>query len=327
LTVPGESAFVFNIVWTGRVFPWLQYLVASQIDRCDARFRFVANGCPPDQLDLMERFAGRSRGRVVEVLEASATMERHGTALDRTLLTRDDGDYFCFIDPDIAATGPFLGDFVEALESGCSAVTSGKGVWNDDVTVPPGHLGVPGECFYSPDGFLFGSPHFAIYRKGPLLETIERWGVGFGSAGPDIPDDAKERLEAAGHHYWLYDTGKIVNILLQDGGGTLCHFEHAALLHIGGMSHYLSPPEYEGDVDAANAEPDRTKWPWPAERLAVARYTASLLRDLAARRPEPPMPQGLDDALQQKLATVREAIVEVVGTYSPFVREAGTAVW
>ena len=43
-----EADLVFNVVWTGTVFPFLQYFVASQIAQSEARFRFVANGCPPD---------------------------------------------------------------------------------------------------------------------------------------------------------------------------------------------------------------------------------------------------------------------------------------
>ena len=238
-----EPAFVFNVVWTGSVFPYLRHFVASQLRHSGARFRFVANGCPPDQVRLMERFAAAEHGRVIEVFVSSTTMERHGAALDAVLEARDDGEFFCFVDPDILAERPYLPEFADALDEGCAAVTSGRGVWTDDVIVPAGHPGVPGECFYSQDGYLFGSPHFAMYRRAPLQETISRWGAGFGSAGADLTQDAKDAMAAAGHRYWIYDTGKIVNILLQEDGHRLCHFEHPALLHIGGMSHYLSPPD------------------------------------------------------------------------------------
>jgi hypothetical protein len=312
---PPESDFVFNVVWTGSVFPYLRYFVASQMRHSDARFRFVANGCPPDQVGLMEEFAGVHADRIVEVFVASTSMERHGAALDTVFEARDDGDFFCFVDPDILAQRPFVRDFGHALDHGCASVTSGKGIWTDDVTVPAGHRGVPGEYFYSPDGYLFGSPHFAMYRTTPLRATMARWGAGFGSAGGgDLPRRAKDVLAAAGHEYWLYDTGKIVNILLQEDGNRLCHFEHPALLHIGGMSHYLSPPEKHGEVLAADEEPDQ-RWPWPPARLAVARYTASLLRSLCDRQPLPEAPSGLDPDLAGRLDRVRGALVDLVQGY------------
>ncbi len=57
-----EDTFVFNIVWTGRVFAYLRYFVASQIAHTDARFRFVVNGCPADQVLLIQKFRDRLSG-------------------------------------------------------------------------------------------------------------------------------------------------------------------------------------------------------------------------------------------------------------------------
>jgi hypothetical protein len=309
---PPESAFIFNIVWTGSVFPYLHHFVGSQMRQSDALFRFVANGCPPDQVRLMERFAAAHADRVIEVVVTSESMERHGTALDTVLSTRNDGDHFCFVDPDIIAEAPFLGPFAAALDDGCAGVTSGKGIWTDEVAVPPGHPGIPGECFYSADGYLYGSPHFAMYRAAPLRATMARWEVGFGSGGGrEVPERTRDALAAAGHAYWLYDTGKMVNILLQEDGNRLCHFEHAALLHVGGLSHYLSPPEKEGEALAADDEPDQ-RWPWPPARLAVASHTASLLRALCEARPVPEAPSGLEPDLGARLDRVRRALVTLI---------------
>ena len=62
-----DRDFVFNIVWTGSVFPYLSHLVATQLAHSDARFRFVLNACAPGQAELMEAFAGAHPGRVVEI--------------------------------------------------------------------------------------------------------------------------------------------------------------------------------------------------------------------------------------------------------------------
>lgn len=317
---PADRSFVFNIVWTGSVFAYLRYFVASQIAQSDARFRFLGNGCPPEQLRMMERFAERQPDRVVEVLETSPEMVNHGAALDRARELRDDGDFFCFVDPDILARGPFVGAFAEALDGGCAAVTSGRGIWIDDDRVPPGHPGVSGEYFYSQDGFLFGSPHFAMYRRAPLDATVERWGVTFVSAGNDLSDAAKEQLRVDGHDYFIFDTGKLVNIFLQVDGNRLCHFEHPQLMHIGGVSHYLAPSGYQtpigtSDPQGEEPEPNWQTWRGMTSRFEVARYTARVLRDLSDGNPAPAVPDGLDPSITERLVPVRAALIELVERY------------
>src|SRR5437016_2019816 len=101
---PRDDELVFNVVWTGTVFTYLRYFVASQLAQSAARFRLIANGCPPEQVDLLERFAARHPDRVVDVIDISSdTIIAHGVALDRVRALRDDGAYFCLIDPDIKA--------------------------------------------------------------------------------------------------------------------------------------------------------------------------------------------------------------------------------
>jgi hypothetical protein len=313
MTVPDDDAFVFNIVWTGAVFTHLRYFVASQIAHSGARFRFVGNGCEPGQLEMMEEFATRYPDRVVEVLETSADMGAHGVALDAVLECRDDGDYFCMIDPDILARGPFVQSFAERLDD-CIGVTSGRGVWRDDDLVPEGQMGVSGEFFYSQDGYLFGSPHFAMYNRAPLAETMERWGVGFKSAGPDLSDAARAKVEAAGHKYWLYDTGKLVNVLLQEDGNTLCHFENPNLMHIGGLSHYLYPPE---ELLRRQGKTFNEAWTkWDPSRFEVAQFTGTVLSELCAHRPAPEIPDGLEPSMADRLSMVRNELVELIATYA-----------
>ena len=316
MTAAPEDAFVFNIVWTGRVFPFLRYFVASQLAQSTARFRFVVNGCPPEQIALMEGFAERYPDRVEEVLVVCEGMERHGIALDITLRDRDDGDYFCFIDPDIIALGPFVESFAARLGAGAAGVTSGRGIWRDDDVLPPDQAGVSGEYFYAPDGFLFGSPHFAMYRRDQLIETRDRWDVGFGFAGPDLSDAAVARLEATGRKYLVYDTGKLMNIFLQDDGGVLEHFEHPNLLHIGGMSHYLSPPDGGGGADG-DWIPGEETWPWPVTRLEVARFAAAVLRAVSVGAAAPLVPAAVDPGIAPRLERVRRELIALVETYQP----------
>lgn len=320
VVVPAERSLVFNIVWTGTVFTYLRWFVASQLAESEARFRFVVNGCPPEQVAAMEEFAAAYPDRVVEVLETSPKMLAHGVALDAVRACRDDGEHFCFIDPDILAQGPFLRPFLEALATTCDGVTSGRGVWRDDDLVPPGHPGVSGEYFYSQDGYLFGSPHFAMYRRAPLDETCARWGVGLGSAGPDCSDETRARLVAAGHEYLIYDTGKIVNILFQEDGNVLDHFEHPELMHIGGLSHYLSPTKMVKGEGSDELEPDWRRWRGMASRFEVAHFTATVLKDLCAGESPPEVPPGLEPSMSERLGRVREALVTIFERHGPHAR-------
>jgi hypothetical protein len=310
--IPDES-FVFNLVWTGTVFPYLKYFVASQIEQSDARFRFIANGCPPDQIGLMEDFARRRSDRVVEVVTVSPdAMVAHGVCLDEIFDTRDEGDYFCFADTDILATGPWVADLAELLEQN-AAVTSGKEVWSDDNLVPVDHPGVAGEHFFARNGFVFGSPHLALYRRDAVADTRARWNVGFRSAGPELDERTKARLADFGHEYLIYDTAKIVNALLQADGHTLVHRDLPQLMHIGGLAHYLAPPAYLLD-----GRPDWVAYRNMDARAQVTGFTASILKDLVEGRPAGPVPEGLEPAMEAKLGDVRAALVELVDTYRSY---------
>lgn len=314
MTVPNESDLVFNIVWTGQVFAYLRLFAASQLEHSSARFRFVANGCPPDQIELMERFRSQWPGRVVEVLDVSPElMIAHGVALDRVRAIRDDGDHFCLIDPDIKANAPFVPIFAELLDDH-AAVTSGVEVWSDSNVIPENHPGVAGEFFYDRNGFVFGSPHLALYRRAELDDTTRRWGVGLGSAGPELRDDTKAKLATMGHEYLVYDTGKIVNALLQGDGHELVHRDLPQLVHIGGLAHYLSPPAYR-TTDEGAVEPDWTRYEIMAARHEVARYTARTLQACCAGEPAPELPVGLEPGMTHRLELVRREIIDLVERY------------
>jgi hypothetical protein len=309
--IPDET-FVFNIVLTGKNFAYLRYFIASQIAHSSSRFRLIGNGCGPEELESMEAFRRVFPERVVEVFVAYEEIQAHGVALDRVRAHRDDGEFFALADPDIMATGLYVADFAERLAYGATGVGSGRGIWRDDSYLPEGDLGVSGEHFYRLDGFLFGSPHFALYRRAAVEETAARWGVGFGSAGGwTIPESARAVLHDAGFDYLIYDTAKVMNIFLQHDGNRLEHFEHRHLLHIGGMSHFLTQPDLPG------GSIDDPVWPWPVTRLEVARYCAAVLASLGDGRPAPAVPAEVEPAIAARLARVRDSLVELVGTYRP----------
>lgn len=313
MTRPAEADLVFNVVWTGTVFTYLRHFVSSQMAHCGARYRHVANGCPPDQVAMLRADAAARPDRVLEVLDVSDTMVAHGVALDRVRAQRDDGPWFCLIDPDIKANAPFIPTFADLLAAGAAAVTSGKEVWSNDNLVPVGHPGVAGEFFFDRNGFVFGSPHLAIYDRAALDDTTSRWGVGLGSAGPDLSDAAKARLAELGHEYLVYDTGKIVNALLQADGHRLVHRDLPQLVHIGGLSHYLSPTEWV-TLDDGEQAPEWVRWGL-TDRYHVSRFTALTLRRLFEGGEVPAIPEGVEPTMAAKLAVVQQEMADLFATY------------
>lgn len=323
-----EGDVVFNIVWTGRSFEHLQIFFLSLMHQSGARFRFVANACPPDQVAAMERMAERLPDRVVGVVEVSPhVMLSHGASLDKVLAAHDDGELFCFIDADILASGPYLPEFLEVLGRH-EAVTSGRELWSTSNVRPAEHLGVNGEFFFDQDGFVFGSPHMALYHRSAVLETAERWGIGFGSAGQDMSDDVRRRLADLGRGYWIFDTAKVMNILLQGDGFSLVHLEHPELQHIGGVSHFLAPPRpvtEDGRPRPARwgETPDWGGWKGMAARYSVAQHTAGVLLACAAGEPLPPLPEDLDPSILGRLERVRVAMEELVSRHSSDMETVG----
>lgn len=311
-----EEDVVWNVVWTGDVFDRLGYFVASQIAQSRSRFRFVANGCPPVEVEKMEAFRAAHPDRVVEVLPVYDEMQAHGVALDAVRRLRDDGPWFAMIDPDIKATAPFVDDLFARMPA-VGAVTSGKEIWSRDSLLPENHPGLAGEFFFHSNGTVFGSPHLALYPRAVLEETCERWGIGIGSGGPELRDDAKDRIAEMGWNFLVYDTGKILNLLLQADGCELVHHDLDQLVHIGGLSHYLFPSGYFTDEDGT-VEVDWARWgDIVAPRLEVARFAGRLLSALVDGAEPPPVPDVDDDHLQKVLPMVRDEIVDLVERYRP----------
>lgn len=311
---------VFNVVWTGETFTHLQVFAASVLAHSTVRLRFVGNQCPPAQLDAMERFAAAHPGRVVEVFDLGTTrMVRHGDALDAVRRVRDDGEFFGLLDPDILARGPFLDRFT-ALAADHDIVTSGREVWTESNVRADDQLGINGEVFFDTDGYVFGSPHFSIYRRAALDEVTERWNVGFATAGDaEFSPEVGRRLEELGRRFWIYDTGKIVNILMQGDGHPIVHEESPDLIHIGGVAHFLAPPmtpEGEEPVVGENV-PDWYRWDGMAARYAVAQHVAGVIEATIAGRVPDPLPDGLPGEVHERLAALAGAVEAVAREHGP----------
>jgi hypothetical protein len=215
-----------------------------------------------------------------------------------------------------------------ALMANADAVTSGSEVWTDSNVLPDGDIGLGGRHFYAEDGYVFGSPHVAIYRRDLLRDTLDKWGIDLHCGGEsEMSPETWAQVKALGRDFMAYDTAKVANILFQGEGHTLVHEEHDALVHIGGLSHYLAPPQFDFANEATSGEfegePLWVKFQGVELRAAVARLTAEMLKDLAVGAPTASIPEGLEEGTRAKLELVQREVTTMVHNARPWLELTG----
>jgi len=307
---PADARFVFNVVMTPGTFRYLRLFTRSLIVHSNVGIRIAANGCPADELQLMRAFASEQDGRV-DVFELSGPrMVPHGAALDELFAAHDDGDYFCFVDSDVKAKRPFMTTFLELLER-VDVVTSGNVAWSDDSILPPETPDLVGRHAVGHDGFVYGSSYLAIYGRSQIERIRESWDVTFRAYAFDaLAPSVQRRLAEMGREFRLYDTAKVFNILLQGDGFVLTHVDNPALVHVGGISQYLSDP---GVLGRASDPPV----PWFAasgtgrERWDFARWAAATLRSIVDGEPAPELPE--EPAQRRRATELQGELLDLAG--------------
>ncbi len=311
-----EAEFVFNIVNTPGTFRYLQLFTRSLLANSGVRLRLVANGCSNDELQSMHDFASSASDRVEVLRLASDTMMPHGAALDEIYAARNDGEYFCFVDSDVKAREPFMTMFIELLTR-FDVVTSCNVAWSDDSILPPGSPDLVGRHAVGHDGFVYGSSYLAMYKRAAVERVRSRWGITFRSHAYEKLDAAVQRqLTDMGRTFGLYDTAKVLNILLQGEGFGLAHTDNPALLHVGGISQYLSDPTVRR-LAPDSAAGDDAVVPWHSQsgaardRWDFARWAAATLRSLVDGDPPPDLPT--DTQQRDRATAVRRELVDLAG--------------
>jgi hypothetical protein len=312
----GESDFVLNVVITPGTFRYLRLFTRSLLAQSELRVRLASNGCPPGELQLMRQFAA-DHGARVEALElTSPTMVPHGVALDEIFAARDDGEYFSFVDSDVKAKRPFMQMFLAEL-SRVDVVTSCSVAWSDDSILPAGAVDLAGRHAVGPDGFVYGSSYLAIYRRAVAERVRNSWGVTFRTYAHDkLAPRVQRRLVEMGRQFRLYDTAKVLNILLQGDGFGLTHVDNPALVHVGGISQYLSDPSVLGR-DSGSLASDDVSVPWFAasgsgrQRWDFAQWAAATLRSIVDGESPPELPD--DPAQRQRAIEVRGELLDLAG--------------
>ncbi len=323
---------IFNIIYTPGTVHYLTFFVYSLLRWSDCSFRLVANGCSPEEEYALRDFCQQDVRLEFYRLPTKQVLE-HGLALNH-LQSLTQSAEFCFMDSDIYATGEFISQFLP-LRTDHAAVFSCSPVWckaEDSVQRADNPI-IAGEFNCTDNGRCLGNTYFAIYENALLTSFRQKHGIGFDRlTWQQLPRRLQQPLRA--HHLQkeYYDTGKVLNLLLQDEGHQLIVREIETLQHLGGVS--IVPIQRR---DAAKQQ----QQPWPQtlgqkllratairlrriwqpgyyhftfskRRAAYKIYFHDLLVALHEHKTPPPLPQIDDPTVEARVEIVRQQIIQLL---------------
>ena len=233
----GNDAITFNVVFTPGTPARLLPFALSLLQGKGVRIRLVANGCGPDEIDLL-RAAAQAHERISPHVLPSSHPVEHGLALNRLFEAFPSEPYFAFADSDVIASGDFMGG-LWPMAPGQAAVSAAAPVWatDADAVVPPRWPVLSGRLRVLPDGTPAGTTYLAIYERAATEPLWRRAPKGFGVHHRHrIPRGLREQLAARGWNYRILDTCRLVNLQLLLAGFTLEDREIPELHHVGGFS-------------------------------------------------------------------------------------------
>lgn len=235
----------FNIIFVRDTVRYLRLAVLSLLAHSPYRYRLIANGLKRDELAVLEEFCGLSARLELYAYPTVATVP-HGTLLT-LLAAREQGEYFCFMDPDIFASAPFQEE-LEAQLAECDIFSS---CYHLGLDVRERLVGFQGRCLETPTGLPLATTFFSVYRNEPLRRLTQESGVGFERCsyaqhyGAGV-QEALARLGLAGVR--RCDTGKLLNLVAHSYKLRFNYRELAGLTHIGGVADCLMNPSWRASV-------------------------------------------------------------------------------
>lgn len=235
----------FHIVFTPGTVKYLRLFTISLLKWLPCSLRLVPNGCAPEEVRMLHEVCRRHAQAEVVRLPWDR-MRGHQIVLNY-LHQQNPSEYFGFMDSDILATGDFLSELFPLLEK-YGAVFSGLPFWRKDEHYAwPWHRRmrfIQGEHLYTTDGRLLGCAYFAMYHQAMLTEFMKATDITFKAYDwHKLPLHHQERLRRLGLKARGYDTGKVLNIFLQDRGEQFIYRDSPDLHHIGGFSYFTLPRE------------------------------------------------------------------------------------
>lgn len=242
-----SGAICFNIIYTPGTVKYLRLFVLSLLKWSPCSFRLVANGCSPEEKGLLKSLCLLNPRLQFLALPFAGIVE-HSQAL-AYLQSIEETDYFAYIDSDVLARGDFEAEIAPHLATH-SAVFSAPPIWisRKDTILPDGYQIVAGRYAQTETGLCLGSTSFGVYDNHVLSQFTQDSGVKFERyLWKEIPPPHQARLARLGMKKAQYDTGKVLNLLLQEQGQQFYYLPGETLIHLGGVSAHLKLALERGD--------------------------------------------------------------------------------
>ena len=324
----------FNVLFIPGSVARLLPFALSLLQGSGARIRVVANGCRPDEVDLM-RAATRVDERVSHHVLPQRGPIPHGQALNHLFEVFDE-PYFAIADSDVIAAGDFM-DSLAPIPPG-TALFSGTPVWatDDEAVCPPGARFLTGRQRVLHDGTPVGSSYVAIYERAAIEPLWRQAPRGFGATFHySLPRPMRDSLSARGWRFQIVDSCRLVNLLLLVNGSRLENRPVPELHHLGGYSgrafkssrvRLRSLLRSRDDrwlqriVESAlltlharlRRDPERSRM--DERRRIVLPYVDAVLDAILADRPRPPAPRTDSADVDRRVAALGSALE---GHYRP----------
>ena len=330
------AQLTFHIIYTPGTVRYLLPFVTTLLRWSDCTFRLIANGCAEAEQKQLQDFC-HGRRRLEYLALPTPTMYRHGAALNE-LQRRNQSPYFCFMDSDILACGDFMATFAGSLGR-YAGIFSGIPLHctEDDLMSRAEWSNVWGEQVLNPGGPIPGGSYFAIYDQRLITQLMRNTKVDFSAVRwPNLPSPVRRKLTAIGFEKAAYDTGKVLNLLLQAEDHKVIFQHSAQLQHIGGISLWATPAIRRGWLPPSPAPlltrlqrrikrllglPVVSQNPFPKmppthltgemRKRAVSGYFGELLHALVEQHPLPPRLQVQEPEVNKQIAEVTRSIVEL----------------
>ncbi len=235
------------IIYTPNSVKYLIHFLPSLLKYSTYKFCLVSNGCALKERAILQKTAASSE-RISYYCYPTNQMQIHGKVLTH-LQARCQEEYFCFMDSDIFATAP-LPDLKKIMErEQLTGLFSAMPIWvkRSEYIFKPHFQQMLGTFNQMQNGTCIGSTYFAIYKNAALNEIIQHYGVCFDEcARSSLPIDIQAELHRLGYHQTTFDTGKVINLLLNKHKFALKNIEIDELCHIGGTSYETTYQQNEG---------------------------------------------------------------------------------
>jgi hypothetical protein len=334
----------FNIIYTPGTVRYLTPFVTTLLKWSDCRYRLVANGCSSEECQLLEKVAVLD-DRLELLIMPEQRMVPHGETLD-FLHERTDSDWFCFMDSDILAVGPFLDDFGDDLQN-ADVFSSCLPLWHNDkdITIPKSFRHMHGIHAYTDTGMTIACDYFVIYNNKVFMEARKATGVGLAvCAWDDLVAPNQAVLRNLGQEKSDYDSGKVLTLLMVDRGARVRYKQSDNLKHIGGFTEVGAirgamlytrgrldnlASRLPGVLGSAMLHIADACYAWQRgkrensqqenrslasrlrRRTATARYFYLLIVGLMDDKPVPKVPKLADTLAEQRMAIVSNEIREL----------------